>query len=278
VTARVLAVDGGYLARSSFEAGSLLRGSVARLLRLIDTYLPRLCVVAWDSVASQRREWEPSYKEQRREARAAWDAAKQYRDELWELRAHLPALGITQAAAEGWEGDDVLATIARTWPGPIVLWSPDHDLLPLLAPGVLIDRGKHDLLTAESLERVTGLSPSQHLDAASLTGCQGDGVPGLQGIGQERARRLIAACPRLIELLESEDGDAIRADVLAADPKMARYAEQVIAGREAVRATRRLVSLYTVELEIEPAAPDCAAAARWLDDIGLEFEARRYAA
>lgn len=273
---RTVAVDGSYFARSSFAVGDLRRGVVARLERLQREYEPRMLVVCWDDIAStpQRRQWSPAYKLERRQKKEEWEEREQYLEQLGSLKAHLPTLGIAQAQAEGWEGDDVMATVARTWPGPTVIATVDHDMLQLVSPRVAVDTGKGGVITPETIVKRTGLTAAQHLAVMSLAGDRGDGVEGVPKVAAGRATRIVSACPDVVELLAAGRGEEVYAAVAAADASMATWARRVVEAADVVALTHRLVSLYTVPLEVTPADPDPGRADLWLKQIGLNYDAR----
>jgi len=108
----------------------------------------------------------------------------------------LRAIGAPVIGSEGFEADDVIATIAARLAGKGVLVravSKDKDLKQLLACGEfeLHDVHTDELTTAESFETSTGLKPSQVIDMLTLMGDTVDNVPGVEGVGEKTAIKLL---------------------------------------------------------------------------------------
>lgn len=254
---RTLAIDGSYLARAKFssEPSSCIQSFIAALVELREKLSPEITMIAWDSYDEPfRRQIYTEYKVKRRERNAQWELRDQYHATLGELKSTLQVYNVIQLEARGYEADDVLATISRTWPGGKILYTPDHDLLQLVNGETFImqPRTPDELITPNNIVEKTCLTAKGHLDLATLAGCAGDGVPGLTGVAELRAARLLSACPQIVDLLLSDDPadhEEARRRVVAVDAKMSRWAELAIKERDLVVLTRKLVSLYTVELE-----------------------------
>ncbi|MBY0263312.1 MAG: hypothetical protein K2Q20_13270, partial [Phycisphaerales bacterium] len=116
----------------------------------------------------------------------------------------LAQLNIPIIGAEGYEADDVIATLVttlrRTRPDLRVrIISKDKDLKQLLddgsdtvAPVELFDIHNEEVITAASLKADTGLTPPQVIDYLALMGDTVDNVPGVEGVGPKTAAQLIA--------------------------------------------------------------------------------------
>ena len=141
-----------------------------------------------------------------------------FRDELYEeykahrapmpddLLANLPyikriveALDIPVLEVPGVEADDVIGTLARRAAeegADAVIVSPDKDFQQLLGPHVTICRPAHrgeefDPITAETFFEKYGLEPEQFIDMLALMGDASDNVPGVPGIGEKTAMKLL---------------------------------------------------------------------------------------
>lgn len=114
------------------------------------------------------------------------------------LRAVLTAAGIPIAEADGTEADDVIATMAAESTTPVVIVSPDRDLLALLDAdrdvSVLRPRkgGEWEAITAADLPELYGVeSGIRYRELAALRGDPSDGLPGAAGIGEKTAATLL---------------------------------------------------------------------------------------
>jgi DNA polymerase-1 len=103
--------------------------------------------------------------------------------------------GVPIVAQVGFEADDLMATMARRLAAAgmdVVLVSKDKDLRQVLADRIrMFDAQKETFLTAESLERELGFTPAQAIDVQTLMGDATDNVPGIPGVGEKTAARLI---------------------------------------------------------------------------------------
>ncbi len=124
----------------------------------------------------------------------------------------LEAVGVPLLGAEGFEADDVIATMVRKLRKEqpdlrIRIVSKDKDLKQLLEPGrvELYDAHKDELITADTLKEETGLTPDRVVDMLALMGDTVDNVPGVEGVGPKTAAKLIADYGSLDELLARSD-------------------------------------------------------------------------
>lgn len=280
MTYRFLIFDGSYLARSSFECGNLAKGFIARLLSLRDDYDPKLVVVAWDSYADQERiKIYPEYKAERRKKNALWPERERYDAELAELKEALVFLGLDQYESDGWEADDVIATMCNRWVGNKLLFVNDHDLFPLLDERTWIKLPHTEEIQTEF---TSGHSSKELLDIFTLMGCTTDEVPGLPGVGEKRARDMIEACPNLVDLLLSDSpteeiAPEIRAAILDNNSTVLKYAELALSNRDKVRLTRSLVELRNnVELKCTPGVRQIELAREWLINHDMDYQANKY--
>ncbi len=154
------------------------------------------------------------------------------------------AFGISQLEAEGFEADDLIATLAEHLDHPLVIVGGDKDLFPLVSEKVIIwDPMKEELLTKEEIKRRYGLEPKQLLDVRALAGDTIDNIPGIPGVGEKTALRLIKEYGSLEEVLKH-----------AGEIKQKRLRERLIEFADQARLSRQLVELNTkapIPLEIE---------------------------
>lgn len=149
-------------------------------------------------------------------------------------REVLTALGIAVVGAAGFEAEDVIATLAARAEEPVEVVSGDRDLFALVRdPQVRVLyplRGVTELLQVDEAEitRRYGIPGRAYLDFALLRGDPSDGLPGVPGIGEKTATRLIAEHGSLANLLAAPN----------LPPPIARRLE---AARDYLIAARRVV-------------------------------------
>ncbi|MBR7165382.1 MAG: DNA polymerase I [Clostridia bacterium] len=122
-----------------------------------------------------------------------------------ELRAQLPylkkataALGVSIVEKEGFEADDILGALSRVaelGENRAVLVTGDRDSYQLVSDAVtliLAGTNKDETVTPEVIGEKFGLTPAQMIDVKALAGDTGDNIPGVRGIGEKTALKLIA--------------------------------------------------------------------------------------
>lgn len=109
----------------------------------------------------------------------------------------LPALGFTPIGSQGYEADDVIATIARNSPayGEIYILTCDRDLLQLVNSKVRVilfsSSKKIELVDEEGVTRIFGVKPSEVKYFKALAGDSSDNVAGIAGVGPKTAVKII---------------------------------------------------------------------------------------
>jgi DNA polymerase I len=174
-----------------------------------------------------------------------YDAYKAHRDAQPEdLSAQLPlvrelieAHHIPIVEVEGFEADDVIATLVHRAPRGtrISIVSTDKDLMQLVDGNVaLLDGIKDRRFGPQEVEARFGVPPEKILDLRALVGDPSDNIPGVKGIGEKGAAKLI---------LEWGDLENLLAHVDRVAAKRARMALEQ--GAEAARLSKRLATLRT---------------------------------
>jgi DNA polymerase I len=147
----------------------------------------------------------------------------------------IDAFGIQTLSVPGFEADDVIATVAGLAVAEgmrVVICSSDKDLMQLCCADVaVLDTMKNRLLGEQEVREKFGVPPAQVGDVLALMGDPIDNVPGVEGIGPKTAAELINRYGSLEQVLAH-----------AEDVKGKRGAA-LVASREAVRLSRRLVDL-----------------------------------
>jgi 5'-3' exonuclease len=227
-----------------------LRGYAAQLIRFLARQQPSHVIAAFDhDLTSFRNQLFPGYKHGRTEAPA--DLEPQFALCAEATRA----LGIPVCEAEGYEADDVIASLVRRFAAlgmQVFIVSADKDLGALVGERVqLFDLRSETAAGRAEIEARLGVPPERIADWLALAGDAVDNVPGVPGIGAKTAAALlrcwdgIDAIPRDAEAL-AERG--IRSP--------ARVARALAESAEAIALSRALVRLrddLPLELEIEQA-------------------------
>ncbi|AEH45575.1 DNA polymerase I [Thermodesulfatator indicus DSM 15286] len=150
------------------------------------------------------------------------------------------AFGVPILEIEGFEADDLIAAIATRMERPIVIVGGDKDLFPLISEKVVMwDPMKDELIDESWIKKRFGIEPKKLLDVRALAGDSIDNVPGVPGIGEKTALRLIKEYGSLEEVLNH-----------AEEIKQKRLRENLIK-----HAGDALISKKLVELEAKAPIP-----------------------
>ena len=174
---------------------SVIFGFSRYLLELIAREKPSHLAVAFDPPCKTfRHEAYPEYKANRS---AAPEVIK---ESLEPLTAIIRSLGIPVLMEPGYEADDVIGSMAREWSGrgyDIYMVSPDKDLGQLISDHVFqVKPGKNgdrdEIVGREEICARFGITdPAQVVDILTIWGDASDNVPGVKGIGEVGARKLV---------------------------------------------------------------------------------------
>jgi 5'-3' exonuclease len=112
---------------------------------------------------------------------------------LWEV---LDAIGLARAGADGFEADDVMATLAARDDGPVEIVSGDRDLFGAVSERVrvlYVGRGVSKLqdMGPDDVAEKYGIPGARYADFAALRGDPSDGLPGVPGVGERTATALV---------------------------------------------------------------------------------------
>ncbi len=233
------------LATKSGQVTNAVFGFTRMLIRLLKDYHPDGIAVAWDvSRQTFRTESYPEYKAQREKA------PDHFRSQLPLIDEVLQTLQMTQLRAEGFEADDLIATltknaVAAEW--EVLIVTGDRDAFQLIEGPVKVvytRRGISDIVLADEayVEEKYGIRPDQYVEYAALRGDTSDNLPGVPGVGEKTAARLIA---------DYGDLDNLYLSVTELTPKLrenlSTHREQVFLNRELMK----LVEDMELGVEIE---------------------------
>src|SRR6476619_555807 len=216
-----------------FPTNALL-GFTNMLFKLLSDYKPKGVAVAWDTRPVHRHaiaeEADVVYKEGRR------PMADLLAEQFPHFRPIVEAFGYRNLEFEGWEADDVIATLAtRADEAGIktTVVSTDRDAFQLVSENVCLmmtPRGVSDVnvYTPERVEARYGIRPDQIPDFIGLKGDTSDNIPGIPGIGDKTAGQLIAQYGSLEEVLEhAEDLSPARRKNVTEYADQARQSKQL---------------------------------------------------
>ena len=208
------------------------------------------CNLLWGELTASRKETTPTH------IAVIFDAgSKTFRNDIYPLyKANRPELpedlrpqfAFTRAAArafnvpcievEGFEADDIIATLARRAVeagGTATIISSDKDLMQLIGPGVdMLDPMKNKRIGPDEVFEKFGVAPNRVVDVQSLAGDSTDNVPGAPGIGIKTAALLI-----------QEYGDLETLLARAGEIKQPKRREALVENADLIRISRQLVTL-----------------------------------
>ena len=218
---RLLLIDGHSMAYRAFYAlpaenfttasgqhTNAIYGFATMLLTLLSSEKPTHVAVAFDvSRKTFRSEIFPEYKANRAKT------PDEFRSQMSYLHELVSAFGITQFEVEGYEADDVIATItkrAEKEGAEVFICTGDRDSFQLVNDKTTVlypKRGVSDLarMTPEAVQEKYGMSPAQYPDFAALRGDPSDNLPSIPGVGEKTAAKWVVEYGSLQELLSNVD-------------------------------------------------------------------------
>jgi len=216
-------VDGNNLAYRAFFAlpeelatsdgfpTNALLGFTNMLFKLLSDYRPKGVAVAWDTRPVHRHaiaeEADVVYKEGRR------PMADLLAEQFPYFRPIVEAFGYRNLEFEGWEADDVIATLATRADEAAIkttVVSTDRDAFQLVTENIALmmtPRGVSDVhvYTPDRVEARYGIRPDQIPDFIGLKGDTSDNIPGIPGIGDKTAGQLVAQYGSVDEVIAHAD-------------------------------------------------------------------------
>lgn len=228
-----------------------VRGLTDFAARLIADHRPSVTIACWDD------DWRPawrvelieSYKSHRLAEATDTDVAGEETPD--DLAPQVPLIakmlglaGIPVVGAEASEADDVIATYATTWSGPVDIVTGDRDLLQLVDD----EAWRRVLYTARGVSKLEvfddaavrskyGVPASAYVDYAVMRGDPSDGLPGVPGIGEKTAAKLIDTFGDLDRIVAAAGDDA--------STMAPRVRQNLLDGADYVRRAREVVTTRT---------------------------------
>lgn len=227
---------------TGFPTGAIY-GYARTVLMLLREYPSQYVAVAFDSRGpTHRHEKFSEYKAHR----PAMDEA--LAAQIPKIKELTDALRLKKFEVPGYEADDIIAALvplAAAQGLDVLIVSGDKDLLQLVGDGVRVLKPGRDvtrdlkILDSAGVQQYLGVRPDQVLDFLALVGDSVDNVPGVPGIGEKTAQKLLSQFPSLEALLENLD---------KVEPK--KLSEKLKAFQEQARLSRELVKLNPPPLDV----------------------------
>jgi DNA polymerase-1 len=277
---RLLLIDGHSMAYRAFYAlpvenfrsskgqpTNAIYGFGSMLVNLISSEKPTHLAVAFDvSRKTFRTEMFPEYKA----TRAA--TPDEFRSQMSYINELVDALGIQRFAIEGFEADDILATLSSraVLDGfEVLICTGDRDSFQLVTPEITVlypKKGVTEMsrMTPDAVFEKYGLTPLQYPDFAALRGDPSDNLPSVPGVGEKTATKWIADFGSLqkltdaIETIPGKVGESLRANI-----------GLVQLNRE-LTALRHDLDIDTSIADLEWKGPDFAVAEPLLDSLEIK--------
>ncbi|MBI3756547.1 MAG: DNA polymerase I [Deltaproteobacteria bacterium] len=252
------------LATSKGFPTNAIFGFINMLQRIRDGYAPSHLAVIFDAKGKNfRHDLYPNYKVRR------LAMPETMRPQIPRIKDVVRAYHIPVIEREGYEADDIIATLAARWEqegADVVIVSGDKDLMQLVSERVtMLDTMKDERIGVEQVKSKFGVEPARVVDVQGLMGDPTDDIPGVPGVGEKTAIKLMNEWQNLEDLLAHVDeipgklGDKIRDNI-----ELARVSKQL--------ATLRRDVPVEIELtDLERREPDRAQ----LKALFTEFEFRR---
>src|SRR4051794_23745362 len=272
-------IDGNSLAYRAFFAlpesigtsdgrpTNAIYGLASMLVKVIDEHHPAGVVVAWDAGMSGREVTYDLYKAQRK------PRPDLLREQWPHLMPLVEAFGYTNIKVEGFEADDVIASLvrqAREEGIEVMVVTGDRDAYQLVDEGVRVMSTSRGITETKIYDRAAveeryGVPPELITDLMGLRGDTSDNIPGVPGIGEKTATQLLQQFGSLEAVLESVD-----------EISGAKRKQNLVEHADDARMSKQLATLqYEIETGVDLAAamesePDRGA----LREFMREFELR----
>ena len=234
-TKRLLLIDGHSMAYRAFFAlpaenfttaqgqhTNAIYGFATMLISLLKDEKPTHVAVAFDvSRKTFRSEIFPEYKANRAKT------PDEFRSQMSYLHELVKGFGISQFEIEGFEADDIIATItkrAEKEGAEVLICTGDRDSFQLVTKQTTVlypKRGVSEMarMTPDAVQEKYGMSPEQYSDFAALRGDPSDNLPSIPGVGEKTAAKWVVEYGSLAKLLSQAEkvagkvGESLRANI-----------------------------------------------------------------
>ncbi|UOR11048.1 5'-3' exonuclease [Halobacillus amylolyticus] len=201
------AMSNYYMINSKGVPTNAVYGMMKHLFTAIDTYQPTHVVCCWDMGSKTfRNDLFPEYKANRGEAPEELIPQFELAKEVVE------SLNIPNVGQAGFEADDCMGTLSRLYceDSQVFILTGDQDMLQLLQPNVsvvLLKKGYGNYAEYQegAFFEEKGITPAQMVDLKALMGDSSDNYPGVRGIGEKTALKLLIKHKTIERILENID-------------------------------------------------------------------------
>jgi len=256
------------IATSDGRPTNAIYGFASMMVKVLTDFRPRAVAVAWDAGMSGREKIYEPYKAQR-------SSRPDLLKEQWPHLAPLSdAFGFANVRVDGWEADDVIATMvrqAREQEIPVMVVTGDRDAYQLVGDGVRVmstSRGVTDtkIYDRDAVIERYGVAPELVPDLIGLKGDTSDNIPGVPGIGEKTASQLLQEYGSLEEVLANIDS--------ISGPKRK---QNLTEHADDARISKDLATMHTdIEIELDlPALMERGPDLSRLRETAAEFELRQ---
>ncbi len=229
---------------------SALYGFTNTILTILDTEKPTHLAVAFDTRApTPRHEIYPEYKANREEMPEDLAAA------LPSIKRLCKAFRIPILEIDGYEADDIIGTLAsqadKEGGFNTFMVTPDKDFGQLVSEHCVMwkpgRKGKeHEIIDLPGLKELWGIErPDQVIDILGLMGDKSDNIPGVPGVGEKTAKKLIAEWGSVERILQN------------ADSLKGKLRERIMENADQARLSRKLATIIR-DVPVEPSIEDLA--------------------
>lgn len=191
-------IDGSYIAFRTYHKSppltnskgvptSVIHGVIQSIITLINKYGHENVSVVFDPKGKNRRhDIHPEYKATRDATPEELGVQFGIMDEV------IPLLGVAYYKIDGYEGDDIMATIAARTSDEIGMLTKDKDLFQIIDDRVKIfDSQKGEFFGIEMVKKKFGVGPEKVRELLALAGDTADNIPGVAGVGVKTAAKLL---------------------------------------------------------------------------------------
>lgn len=244
-------IDGSYIAFRTFHKSppltnskgvptAVVHGVMQTLITLTNRFGKDNVAIVFDHKSKNRRhEQHPEYKATREATPEDLNIQFQLLDEL------IPLMGVPYYRIEGYEGDDIMATLATNAEGEVGMLTKDKDIFQLVDDRIKIyDSQTNEFFGREMVFEKYGVYPEKMGDLLALAGDTSDNIPGVAGVGPKTAAKLLEDYGNL---------DGIYAHV---DEIKGKLKDKLIENRDNAYLSRKLVELDILDKNPEPTTRD----------------------
>jgi len=236
--------------KSGLPTGAVY-GFATMFLKAVEDFQPSHCAVAFDSAAPTFRHTEfKDYKAHRPKA------PDELISQFGLVRKLIQAFNIPAFEVDGFEADDILGTLSKQASEKgidTIIVTGDTDMLQIVSPGirVLLPRPKRpfsdmQLYDEEAVRERYHLTPRQLADLKGLKGDPSDNIPGVPGIGEKTAHKLLSEFGNIEEIYRRVD-----------EVTPVKLRENLMTNEEAAIQSKRLATIVS-EVPVELKLTDCS--------------------